>query len=86
VSTVVYREVSLPMAGGWNEVILKALPIQPILQFHDSISPFHLRRVWDREQRGVLSNGLSSPGFNIGLLIFSVQKYPYEHSPQDLPS
>jgi len=36
VSNVVYREVSLPMAGGWNEVILKALPIQiqTILRFY----------------------------------------------------
>jgi len=34
VSNVVYREVSLPMAGGWNEVILKALPAQTILRFY----------------------------------------------------
>jgi len=26
--------VSLPMAGGWNEVILKALPAQTILRFY----------------------------------------------------
>lgn len=42
--------------------------------------------VEDWEQHGVLSNGLSSPGFSIGLLSFSVQKCPHELSPQDLPS